>query len=108
MDNLSFRMMRWRIRINGGETELGSQTSRRNILAVDSVNVCLNRVARSFVITHTDTCTTVTRILRGCSAKWDSFEQTAEFFYDSLFSAKSWQNPANIDIQRVATIECQC
>ena len=29
------------------------------------------------------------------------------FLYLS-FSAKSWQNPARIDIQWVATIECQC
>ena len=31
-----------------------------------------------------------------------------EFIYISSFSAKSWQNPASIDIQWVASIECQC
>ena len=31
-----------------------------------------------------------------------------EFFYNSSFSAKSWQNPARIDMQWVAIIECQC
>ena len=31
-----------------------------------------------------------------------------QVFHNSLFSGKSWQNPANIDMQWVATIECQC
>ena len=33
---------------------------------------------------------------------------TFEFSYISKFSAKSWQNPASIDIQWAATIYCQC
>ena len=31
-----------------------------------------------------------------------------EFFYNSTFPGKSWQDPASIDIQWVATIVCQC
>ena len=32
---------------------------------------------------------------------------TIEFLHNLTFSANSWQDPANIDIQWVATIECQ-
>ena len=31
---------------------------------------------------------------------------SVEHFYNLSFSAKSWQNPASIDMQWVATIEC--
>ena len=31
-----------------------------------------------------------------------------EFFYSLTFPAKSWQDPASIDIQWDATIVCQC
>ena len=34
--------------------------------------------------------------------------ETFEFFYNSSFPAKSWQDPASIDIQWSPPIECQC
>ena len=37
-----------------------------------------------------------------------STEKSYEFSYIYLFSAKSWLNSASIDIQWVATTECQC
>ena len=35
-------------------------------------------------------------------------KHTIKFFYNSSFSAKSWQDPASIDIKWSAPIECQC
>ena len=71
MDNLWFRMTWWRISRYCRGMERGSPTSRQKVLAVDSVNVCLNRTARSSAILHTNTCMTVTGVIRWCSVKWD-------------------------------------
>ena len=35
-------------------------------------------------------------------------EAPIEFFYNLTFPGKSWQDPASIDIQWVATFVCQC
>ena len=38
---------------------------------------------------------------------WTQQLKSIEFLHNSTFSANSWQDPASIDIQWVATIECQ-
>ena len=38
----------------------------------------------------------------------ENFKPIIEFFYNSSFPAKSWQDPASIDIQWSPPIECEC